>query len=91
MNLGSNYFLDVGANSNPHSVVPKGRNQICWDPTGFNASLLPGQAKITLAEYQSILMVHLHELLGGNYGHEFVEIWLDGGYPASMADELAAS
>jgi hypothetical protein len=59
LNLGLNFFLDVGANSNSHSVIPKGRQQICWDPTGFNASLRPGQAKVTLAEYQEIIMEHM--------------------------------
>ena len=28
VNLGMNFFLDVGSNSNPHSVVPAGRNQV---------------------------------------------------------------
>jgi hypothetical protein len=50
VNLGMNFFMDCGSNGNPHSVVPTGRNQICWDPKGFAAPLLPGQAKVTLED-----------------------------------------
>lgn len=58
---------------------PTGRNQICWDPKGYNAALLPGQAKVTLEEYQAVLMDMMTELLGGNYGNDLAEVWFDGG------------
>ena len=60
-------YMDAGANGNPHSVVPSGRNQICWDPRGFNGTLRPGQAKVTQEQYQAILVAQMKELLGGSY------------------------
>eukprot|EP00037_Helgoeca_nana_P006248 m.57740 g.57740 ORF g.57740 m.57740 type:complete len:374 (-) comp17132_c1_seq1:734-1855(-) len=84
-----NFFLDAGANGSPHSVIPTGRNQMCWDSQGYNGTLRPGQARVTLAEYQAIVLAQMDELLGGGYGHNFGEIWLDGGYPPVLADKIA--
>ena len=89
LNLGMNMFLDAGSNGNPHSVVPTGRNQICWDPKGYNKPLLPGQAQVTLEEYQTILLAMMTELLGGGYGNDLAEVWFDGGYPAPLAAPIA--
>lgn len=34
LNIGMNMFMDVGANSDSHSIEPTGRFQACWDENG---------------------------------------------------------
>lgn len=85
VNLGQNFFCDVGANSNSHSVLPTGRFQSCWDPQGFDEPLRPGQARVTLQQYLEVARTLLQELLGGTFGNDLAELWLDGGYPEQLA------
>jgi hypothetical protein len=78
-NIGINFFMDIGANGNSHSITPTGRFQACWDPKGYNKTLLPGQVNVSIGEYFDVVKAHMEELLGGGYGNDFVEVWLDGG------------
>ena len=78
-----------GANGAPHSIEPTGRFQSCHDPKGFNGTLLPGQANTKLLDYYTTFQEHVVELFGGRYGHNFVEVWLDGGYPQAVGDFVA--
>ncbi|GMH99880.1 hypothetical protein TrLO_g763 [Triparma laevis f. longispina] len=84
-----NMFMDVGANSDSHSIEPTGRFQACWDENGANQTLLLGQVKSTIDNYYDTFKEHLVELFGGRYGHDFVEVWLDGGYPEELGEFIA--
>ncbi|GMH90962.1 hypothetical protein TrST_g6857 [Triparma strigata] len=89
LNIGMNMFMDIGANSDSHSIEPTGRFQACWDENGANQTLLPGQVKSTIDSYYDTFKEHLVELFGGRYGHDFVEVWLDGGYPEELGEFIA--
>eukprot|EP00933_Yihiella_yeosuensis_P015403 TRINITY_DN13443_c0_g1_i1.p1 TRINITY_DN13443_c0_g1~~TRINITY_DN13443_c0_g1_i1.p1 ORF type:complete len:477 (+),score=78.65 TRINITY_DN13443_c0_g1_i1:62-1492(+) len=51
-----------------------------------SSTLLPGQEKVTEAEFKAIALSHLQELWS-NYG-ALAEIWFDGGYSADLKAKI---
>ena len=45
--------------------------------------------RTTLPNYYNTFKTHAQELFGGKYGHELVEVWLDGGYPPELETFIA--
>lgn len=51
-----------------------------------NTTLLPGQEKVTQAEFEAIAMAQVNELWS-NYGN-LTEIWFDGGYTTDLKTKI---
>eukprot|EP01052_Picozoa_sp_SAG31_P006338 SAG31_NODE_290_length_18324_cov_33.408889_7_plen_850_part_00 len=86
VNIGMNMYLNIGADTNSHSVDPGGRFQACG-AYGLGRALKPGQLNLTREEYFAVALEMMSELLT-DYG-DIAELWFDGGVPLEMTDEIA--
>ena len=84
--IGMNMYLNIGADSNSHSVDPGGRFEAC-SAYGLGRPLLPGQLNLTRVEYFTVAE-HMMAELFTNYG-ELAEVWFDGGVPLEMTGNIA--
>eukprot|EP01052_Picozoa_sp_SAG31_P034244 SAG31_NODE_3974_length_3703_cov_1.670089_2_plen_548_part_00 len=71
VNLGLNMYMNIGANSDAHSVDPGGRFEACG--ADGRRALKPGQVNVSRPAYFAVMLEMMAELLS-EYG-ELAEIW----------------